>query len=188
VVSREGAIYVIPVRPDFFQQLQKIGETTIKDVDRLIEQFEKILTDQNVQALSEILINIETMTVSLNNTPTSLESTFKKLPHLVDLFDDAAAQVTVLAKDANETIDIFNAPQGPMKQAAKSLERMQQIASQLQGSTLPEINQLAATLNMAAQAFMQIVRELKQSPQSIIYGSPQVTPGPGEAGFAGFNQ
>lgn len=188
VESRDGELYVIPTRPGFFQELQKLGTGTIEDIDRIVDQVEKLLTDQNVAAFTAVLTNIETLTASLNRTVKSLDPTFKKLPKLVDSLDLAASSVTELAKDANATVEMLNAPSGPMRQAAKSLERVQQIASQLQGSTLPEIDQLTESLNLAAQAFTQVVKELKQSPQSLIYGSPQVEPGPGEPGFTGFNQ
>lgn len=186
VTSQYGDLYVIPSRPGFFQQLQRLGDVTIKDIDRLIDQLEKVMTDQNVKSFSESLANTASLTASLNRVVTKLEPTFNKFPTLADSIEAVAKQISQLAKDANKTIALLNAPYGPMQQASKSLELVQQVAAQLQASTLPEINQLADALRDAAQAFAQTARDLKQSPQSILYGAPKVMPGPGEAGFAGF--
>jgi phospholipid/cholesterol/gamma-HCH transport system substrate-binding protein len=155
VVSQESELYVIPIRPGFFQQLQKLGDTTVKDIDRLIDQVEKVLTDENVIALTQTLKNLQVLTASLNESVKSLDPTFKKLPKLIDSFDEVAQQVS-------------------------------RVAVQIQASTLPEINQLAGSLHDAVEVITQTARELKQSPQSIIYGPPKATPGPGEPGFTGF--
>lgn len=155
VVSQESELYVIPIRPGFFQQLQKLGDTTVKDIDRLIDQVEKVLTDENVIVLTQTLKNLQVLTASLNESVKSLDPTFKKLPKLIDSFDEVAQQVS-------------------------------RVAVQIQASTLPEINQLAGSLHDAVEVITQTARELKQSPQSIIYGPPKATPGPGEPGFTGF--
>lgn len=155
VDSQETALYVIPIRPGFFQQLQKLGDTTVKDLDRLMDQVEKVFTDENVKALSQSLKNIQTLTASLGESVKTLDPALKKLPKLIDSFDEVALQVS-------------------------------KVAAQIQASTLPEINQLAGSLHDAVEVITQTARDLKQSPQSIIYGPPKLTPGPGEPGFSGF--
>lgn len=186
VSSSESNLFIIPVQPGFFQQLQKLGTTTISDIDRMIDQLEKILTPENAQAISQSLQNSAKLTESLNRSMANIEPALKKLPQLVNSVDAAAKNITELAKDAAITVQMFNAPQGPIEQAARSLDRVQRVAEQLQFFTLPEINQLADSFREAAQAFTHTARELRQSPQAILYGPPQVSPGPGEAGFTGF--
>lgn len=155
IVSQDSELYVIPIRPGFFQQLQKLGDNAVKDLDRLMDQVEKVFTDENVKALSESLKNIQTLTASLSESVKTLDPALKKLPKLIDSFDEVALQVS-------------------------------KVAVQIQASTLPEINQLAGTLHDAVEVITQTARDLKQSPQSIIYGPPKATPGPGEPGFSGF--
>lgn len=155
IVSQDSELYVIPIRPGFFQQLQKLGDNAVKDLDRLMDQVEKVFTDENVKALSQSLKNIQTLTASLSESVKTLDPALKKLPKLIDSFDEVALQVS-------------------------------KVAVQIQASTLPEINQLAGTLHDAVEVITQTARDLKQSPQSIIYGPPKATPGPGEPGFSGF--
>lgn len=155
VVSQENELYVIPIRPGFFQQLQKLGDSAVNDLDRLMDQVEKVFTEENVKALSQSLKNIQTLTASLNESVKTLDPALKKLPKLIDSFDEVALEVS-------------------------------KVAVQIQASTLPEINQLAGSLHDAVELITQTARDLKQSPQSIIYGPPKATPGPGEPGFSGF--
>ncbi len=155
VVSQESELYVIPIRPGFFQQLQKLGDSAVNDLDRLMDQVEKVFTEENVKALSQSIKNIQILTASLNESVKTLDPALKKLPKLIDSFDEVALQVS-------------------------------KVALQIQASTLPEINQLAGSLHDAVELITQTTRDLKQSPQSIIFGPPKATPGPGEPGFSGF--
>jgi phospholipid/cholesterol/gamma-HCH transport system substrate-binding protein len=73
-----------------------------------------------------------------------------------------------------------------MQQAAQSLQSIQEIATQLRASTLPEVSMLSVSLTDAARSFSVTARQLGQAPQSLIFGPPRAVPGPGEPGFAGF--
>jgi phospholipid/cholesterol/gamma-HCH transport system substrate-binding protein len=95
-------------------------------------------------------------------------------------------EIGKLAKSSQETIKLLNAPYGPIQQAAQSLQSIQDIAAQLRASTLPEVNMLSTSMTDAARSFSVTVRQLGQSPQSLIFGPPRAVPGPGEPGFAGF--
>jgi phospholipid/cholesterol/gamma-HCH transport system substrate-binding protein len=48
---------------------------------------------------------------------------------------------------------------------------------------LPRINQLAEELSRASRSLERLAGDLKQQPQSLLFGRRSGTPGPGEPGF-----
>ncbi len=131
VVSHESNMYVIPIRPGFFQQLQKIGDTTIKDVDRLIGQIEKLLTEENVKAFSESLKNLQALTASLNESVKTVDPTLKKLPKLIDSFDEVAQQVSRVAVQMQaSTLPEINQLAGSLRDAVDVIAQTTRVLKQ----------------------------------------------------------
>ena len=191
--STKNHVQEIPMRPGFFERLQARGGGMIGSLERIMNQVEKFASDENALSFSQALENSAKLTDQLNRTAQSLEPSIKKLPALVDSMastakriDTAASEITKLAVSAQETVRLLNAPYGPMHQAAQSLQSLQVVAAQLRSSTLPEVTVLSTNLSDAAQAFTRTSRQIGEAPQSLIFGAPQVLPGPGERGFTGF--
>ena len=191
--STPDHIQEIPMRPGFFERLQARGGGMIGSLERIMNQVEKFASDENALSFSQALEYSAKLTEQLNRTAQSLEPSIKKLPALVDTMastakriDTAASEITKLAVSAQDTVKLLNAPYGPMHQAAQSLQSLQVVAAQLRSSTLPEVTALSTNLSDAAQAFTRTSRQIGDSPQSLIFGAPQVMPGPGEPGFTGF--
>ncbi|MGB0129302.1 MAG: MCE family protein, partial [Rhodocyclaceae bacterium] len=55
--------------------------------------------------------------------------------------------------------------------------------NELTGDTLPRMNGLIADLSATSRGLTRVLGELERSPQSLVFGSPAATPGPGEPGF-----
>ncbi|MFO7748088.1 MAG: MlaD family protein [Orrella sp.] len=193
VSSSASDLYSIPVRPGFFQKLRKSGVGMLEDGEIVLDRMEQFVTAENAKAFSEILQNTNTLTTSLNQSLVALEPTLQSLPALVKQLegtlakvDQIGGEVGSLAQSARQTIDILNSPSGPLQQAAGSLKQLQRSAAQLQTSTLPQINQMIESISQASNSFSSTAQEFERAPQSILFGAPPVRPGPGEAGFEGF--
>jgi phospholipid/cholesterol/gamma-HCH transport system substrate-binding protein len=55
--------------------------------------------------------------------------------------------------------------------------------SELASDTLPRVNGLIADLSATSRGLRRVLSELENSPQSLVFGAPAATPGPGESGF-----
>jgi len=195
VVSTPEKPYLIPVRPGFLQRLQNTGVEMVEDAETVLRKLEDILSDENTQAFSQIMINARELTASLNQSVAKIEPTLEQLPtlvkdlrHSLGVFDEMGGEFTSLAKSAQNTIDMLNSPTGPFGQAVLSLKQLERSAAQLQSSVLPEVNRMLESLNQASGTFTRTLRELERAPQSLLFGAPAVKAGPGEPGFDGFNQ
>ncbi|AWB34590.1 MlaD family protein [Orrella marina] len=195
VVSTPSKPYLIPVRPGFFQRLQSAGVDMVSDFEGVLRQLESFVTKENATAFTEIMNNTRTLTASLNQSVIKLEPTLQELPGLardlkrsLEVFDGMGNDVSSLVKSAQTTIDMLNSSNGPIGQAALSLKQLERSAAQLQSSVLPEVNRVLESLSRASRTFDRTMREVERAPQSLLFGAPEVRPGPGEPGFDGFNQ
>lgn len=195
VSSSAEHIYDIPVRPGFFQKLQKSGVGMLEDGEMVLDHLDQFVTAENAKLFGQILRNTEALTASLNQSLAGLEPALQALPALVarlegtlGAVDQVAADVGSLTRSATQTIDILNSPNGPLQQASGALSQLRRSAAQLQSSTLPQINQMIESISQASRTFTATAQELERAPQSFLFGAPSVRPGPGEAGFEGFNQ
>lgn len=187
--------YIIPLRPGFFQKLQKSGVGMLEDGEMVLDHLDQFVTAENAVRFGQILKNTEELTASLGQSLKGLEPTLLALPTLVHRLEStlgtvdlAALELKSLTHSAGQTIDILNSPSGPLHQAAGSLSQLQQSAAQLQSSTLPQINQMIEAISQASRSFTTIAQDFERAPQSVLFGAPRVRPGPGEPGFEGFNQ
>lgn len=162
----------IPIRPSFLERLQSQGGGMLASVERVLNQVEKITSDENIASITTSLKNTAQLTERLSRSVEALEPGLKKFPKVMDGLSDSIA--------------LLNAPNGPMHQAVQSLQSIQDMVAQLRVSTLPDVAALTVSVTDAARAFTLTSRQLGQSPQSLIFGLPRAAAGPGEPGFAGF--
>ena len=193
VQSSAAKPYSIPVRPGFFQKLQKSGAGMLEDGAIVLDRMERFVSAENAQAFGEILQNTNTLTANLNQSLATLEPALKALPKLVTQLEGTLArvdkmgdEVNALTQSAQQTLDLLNSPAGPLQQATASLKQLQRSAAQLQASTLPQIEQMIDAISQASRSFSRTADQFEQTPQSLLFGAPPVRPGPGEAGFEGF--
>lgn len=186
-------IQQIPIRPNFLDRLIAQATVMAPAVEGLLENIQKITTDENIQALSATLHNVASLTEQLNRSVVLLEPGLAKVPALIDglavtsqRVDEAMVDIRKLTRSAQKTMDVFNAPGGAMMQVTRSLKDIRQAVAQLQVSTLPDVSMLMRGATDASRALTQTARQLGQSPQSLIFGPPRAVAGPGEPGFAGF--
>ena len=193
LASSSANIHEIPIRPSFLERLSGQTSAALPAIERILGQVEKVINDDNVVALQKIMQNAAQLSEQLRQSVAAIDPGLKRIPEAVDSLvamtkrvDVAAGEIGKLAASAQETVRLLNAPYGPMQQAARSLQSIQDIAMQLRAFTLPEVSMLSTSVTDAARAFSLTARQLGQAPQALIFGPPRAVPGPGEPGFAGF--
>jgi len=193
IESSATKIADIPMRPGFWERLQQQGGGMLGTLERIMDQVEKFTSAENATSLEQTLQNSANLTARLDSAVKQMEPAIKQVPVMIDALtgtakraEVAAAEIAALARSAQETVAYLNAPGGPLRLAGQSLESIQATAAQVRTSTLPDLSALSLTVTDAARSFSLTARDLRQAPQSLIFGPPPVAAGPGEAGFAGF--
>lgn len=180
LVSSADKIQDIPIRPSFLERLQTQSDEVLPALDRIMNQIEKITSDQNIESLQTTMKNVAELSTQLNQSAKLLEPGLKKIPAMVD-------GVTAMTRRMDDGIVLLTRRlDGAMADISILTRSAQDAIAQVNASTLPDMSLLSSSVVDASRTLTRTVRQLGQSPQSFIFGPPRVAPGPGEPGFAGF--
>ena len=180
LVSSADKIQDIPIRPSFLERLQTRSEDILPGIDRILDQVEKMTSDQNIASLETTMKNVAELSTQLNQSIKLLEPGLKKIPAMVD-------GVTAMTRRMDDGIVLLTRRlDGAMADIGILTRSAQDAIAQVNASTLPDMSLLSSSVVDASRTLTRTVRQLGQSPQSFIFGPPRVAPGPGEPGFAGF--
>lgn len=187
---------VIPLRPTLVDNLMAKGP-------ELIAQFEVLLQNSSQLASStdHLLSNIDIE--KLNNTIANFEEVSEKaIPAInaaADVLKNANQMVskenqTKLVKTLESVQQTFDATRPLINELSQTNKKFEHAATQIEMSTnqltntliaetLPQINAVTQNMNQSLIHFNQLAGVLEDNPQSIIFGKPAESPGPGEEGF-----
>jgi len=193
--STADHIAIIPLRAGLFEKLQQRGDAIMANVEQATQQFERLLSEQNMQALMLTLRNAAAMSQSLQQAGERLWPALDKVGPLVEALDSTARQanhtlteIAGLAYDARLALANLNAPDGALSTATQSLQAISWAAARLSHDTLPSVSGMARHISAAARGATHTLRRVGESPRSLLFGSVPTSPGPGEPGFGGFGR
>ena len=159
----------IPLRPGFLDRIEQRGDKLITNVEVATEQLKRVLSEQNVQALTASLQNATDITQSLKEASRELGPTLTKLGPLMESLgstsrqaDRAAREVADLAQQARQSLARLNAPDGALASATRSLNDIALAAARLDGETLPAITGMATSVSAAARGAAVTLRPCGQ--------------------------
>jgi phospholipid/cholesterol/gamma-HCH transport system substrate-binding protein len=188
ITHKPGQVAEIPMHPSFFEVLSRNGESLVNRSNELADRLNDLLNDQNRARFGQTLTHLDQATQDLVQMEDAMMPALKALPAMV-----AATQSTMVAShQLIQHLDTLavqaQAPLASATQAAKSLQKLgassEQAINTLNYQTLPQVHQLTSSLLHSSEALSSLSQSLKQSPQSLIYGTQGPPPGPGESGFS----
>jgi phospholipid/cholesterol/gamma-HCH transport system substrate-binding protein len=112
------------------------------------------------------------------------------IPALVKSADGALASLRATSDQANaavveigRTARRLNEKDGPVDRLAEGAQAMAHAADAFNAATLPRINRVTEDTSRAVRQLSRTVNGINDNPQSLIFGSGTIAPGPGEPGF-----
>jgi phospholipid/cholesterol/gamma-HCH transport system substrate-binding protein len=145
----------------------------------IADNLNKMLSDQNRDALTETLGNLRDLSVSLNSHQQQLDSLLTNGNTAVSNFSEAGASLKTLADqlnksagamtgDARKAVQSFDQMSASFKQTADQLNGMitdnREPLKQFTGSTLYEATDLIAQLRELASSMARISQEIERDP------------------------
>ncbi len=188
----------LPLHSSPFAQLSEQGPVILGKVKDATERINQLLAEDNQKRFSEALTNIASAASSLDTLARRLDKSvtdrldpaLAALPALardasgaVQSMQKAGDQVASMAGEFSKTAQRLSAADGPVEQAARSMQTFAQAAERLQRSTLPSLERAADDTGRAARQIGRTAAGVSENPQSLLYGSGPAGPGPGEPGF-----
>ena len=186
VPSSKEHVARIEMRPSLFDELQTRGLAILKETEQIAGSINHLLTPENQAAILGAFDKVGKAATEIEAIPRQLQPTLAKLPQLALHTEQTLGSLNTLAKDAsaltgnlNRMTTTLQAPGGPIVQLGNAAEQIGIVANRIEFETLP----LAGDLRSSLRVLNRTLEGINERPQSVLFGSPQIAPGPGEAGF-----
>jgi len=188
----------IPLRPGLLSKLATRGEAILEQVEEITTRVNQLVSDSNQQKVAGTLDNVSRAATSLTALSDNLNATLNAqfgpqrvdIPSLVKRTDEAMASLRATSETTRSTIAEIgdtarrlNAKDGPMDRLAEGTEALSRAADSFNAATLPRLNKVSEDTSRAVRQLSRTVNAINDNPQSLIFGTGRVAPGPGEQGF-----
>ncbi|GAC1606151.1 MAG: MlaD family protein [Ramlibacter sp.] len=188
----------IPLRPGLLAKLEAKGEKILDQVEQATVKVNELLADPNQQRLASALDKVGAAAASVDKLSTSMNDLMNaqfgpnrvNIPAFIKNADATLTSVRGTSDEATKTIaDIgrtaqrLNAKDGPVDRLAEGAAGLAHAAESFNSATLPRVNRVADETSRAVRQLGRAANGISDNPQSLIFGSGRVQPGPGEAGF-----
>lgn len=170
--SLRDALTRIEVRSSLLEDVSESGQVMIGRINDVSLRVSRLLSDQNLEHLNNTLANAEAISAKLDAIPAMAADARLTLKRA----DTLIANLDTLTRALNQRVIILDR----MSESAEHLGKMSEtIGSELSETTLPKLGQTLDNANRVTDK----LEGLLDQPQSLIFGKPEATPGPGEPGF-----
>jgi phospholipid/cholesterol/gamma-HCH transport system substrate-binding protein len=184
--SSENKIARIEMRPSLFENIQNRGLAILNQTEELAKRVNSLLSPANEKAILAAFDNVSKAASQIEAIPQQLSPTLDKLPALTTQAQQTLDSINALSKDVriltgnlNEFTTELQAPGGPVAKLSGSAEQVGSVADMVEYEALPLLNETRTTM----RSLNRTLENFNQRPQSILFGSPGMPPGPGESGF-----
>jgi phospholipid/cholesterol/gamma-HCH transport system substrate-binding protein len=175
----------IPLKPGLLSKLQEKGEVILDRVEQLTGRMNQLLGDENQKRFASALDNLNHAAGDASKLAQRLDNTVAtRVDPAMASVQKSADQIGRTAADFSQTAKRLNAKDGPMDRLAEGSEALSHAADSFNSATLPRINRVTEETSRAVRQLGRAVNNVNDNPQSLIFGSGSVAPGPGEPGFS----
>jgi phospholipid/cholesterol/gamma-HCH transport system substrate-binding protein len=176
----------IAMRPSVFDQLQNRGLAILEQTQQVTLRLNRLLEPANQKAILAAFDNVSNAASEVAAIPRQLQPTLAKMPALADQAQRTLGEIDRLSRAAGSLADSLGAmsaklqaPNGALDRIGDAADQVGAVADKLQHQTLPLANDARTTI----RSLNHTLENLNERPQSLLFGSPKMTPGPGEPGF-----
>lgn len=177
----------IEVRPSLIDQVGASAPELLDNAAQTAMRVNTLLSDDNLAKLTQLISNLDTMSGNLAALLKDFQPVARTLPPLaaraditLQKMDPLLTNLSGLTTDARSrvtAIDRVSASADEVGQASRALQEV------LTHDTLPRLHRLSDELSRSSRALGDMLREVREQPQSLIFGKHAPPPGPGEPGF-----
>ena len=185
--SSKKNIARIEMRPSLLDNLQSRGLAILKQTEELTLRFNKLLTPENQTLMLGAFDNVGKAATAIETIPRQLAPTLSKLPALtaqadrtLDSIKTLSHDVSTLSKNVNGLATRLQAPDGTVDRIGLAADQLGSAATKVELDVVPLAGDARTTLHTVNRT----LDTFNARPQSILFGSGTLPPGPGETGFA----
>jgi phospholipid/cholesterol/gamma-HCH transport system substrate-binding protein len=188
--QEEDGVLRMPLQPSLVSQGVDVAMELLRQVKETTTRLNALLADDNRERIGRTLDNVERLTDRAVVATEGLSVSLERLQKLVS--EDNVARVDRVLKNVAEAsgqagglVQESRQLAGSLRQVASRLEQtLAEVDTQALSATPGRVNALTEQVGQTVENLDRLLRQLEESPQSLLFGRSPREPGPGEAGFA----
>lgn len=180
----------IEIRPSLLDKIQTRSAAILEHMEQVTERFDTLLAPANQKSMIDAFDNVSKTAHEFESIPRQLNPTLASLPAMTEQMQQTLASVATVSQQAAVFADNLNlltgklqAPDGALTKITSSAEQLSTLADSVEQDALPRVNLLTNEARSSVRALNRSLDKFNEQPQSILFGTPDPSPGPGEAGF-----
>lgn len=177
--TSEDNVARIEMRPGLLDQLENKGLAILTQAEELTKRINTLLEPANQQAMLAAFDNISTAANELGSIPKQMKPTLDRLPKLTAEAQSTLQSINRLSKDVSTLTTQLQASGGPLVKMSEAADRVGSAADRIELEAVPLVNDVRSSL----RTFDRTMDRINERPQSLLFGSREIAPGPGEPGF-----
>ncbi len=174
----------VPLKPGGLDKLLKQSEVIFNQVEQASTRLNKLLSDENQQALTAAVTQLGEAAGSINRVAKGLEPTVATLPTLSRDANATLRSVRAATDEVGTTARRLNEKGGPLDKLSEGSTALAAGVETFSAATLPKLDEVADQTARAMRQLRRTVSAVDDNPQALIFGSGPPLPGPGEPGFS----
>ena len=172
----------IHMMPSLFDELGESGAATLRQARQVMANLNALLDEHNRQQIASVLGNLQGASGALPQTLENLNATLGQVRKL--LADNNLQKVSQATGELGPLLAESRALVGRMEGSVARLDGAIGDASGVGVAALmPRLSELSNDFSATARQLNRMLRVLEDTPHSLVFGTPQPQPGPGEPGF-----
>lgn len=181
LTAKPGQPYpVIPAQQNGIESLTAAAQQVARRIVEISARLQRILSDKNINAISQSLQNIRAVTAGLARRTKQLDSAIDHLNGTLANAQTASVRLPALIDQVHATVVSIRSVANKVGGAASGVDKT---TTKLRELT-PQAAHLLQQLAQASDNLNALLQQLEQQPSVLISGKPQ-RPGPGERGTGG---
>lgn len=180
LMTEPGNLAHIPLRPGWFERLEKDGTVILSNVELVTERLAQLLTPENQKTMLGAFSSTTQTTERWTNVANRMPALTQQADQTLSSIQELAKNATQLSQQITSLTNQLQDPNGPLNQTLSSYGNL---SDNMQTQTLPRINALTNDVSGTVRRLNKTLEEINDNPQDLIFGKPAAQPGPGEAGF-----
>ena len=187
----EDGLPRLPMRPSPFGQIAEQGPVIMQQVEDATRKVNELLSTDHQRELMATVANLGQAAQSLDTlskrllvtVDSKLDPALATFPTVAQDVRKTLAGIDKVSKDVGKSVSRISDKGGAVDQMATAVEQISNAADNFNRGTLPNLNRTMNDVSSAARRLGDTADSFKANPQSLIYGTPNALPGPGEQGF-----
>lgn len=184
----------IMVKPTLLENLFAASGEALADVRQVAQRVNAFLSDENKEQLTRTLAGMQTAAARVASLAQAAEpgaksiapfaaDARKTLTHANNVLDELSKATRELAGRMEAIDRVAGSAEKAGTAAEQAGASVSRLADAVALESLPRINLLVEELTRTTRGVERLVGDVKEQPQSLVFGRKAGPPGPGEQGF-----